>query len=53
MTKQTKRELIEDLDRRVMKIEGDISYILKLLKDVYSCWDHWDDEADTQDQRAS
>ena len=52
MTKQTKRELIEDLDRRVMKIEGDVAYIVKLLKDVYSCWDHWDDEADTEDQRA-
>ena len=47
----TKKEMLEQLtisvarmESRVESMEDDMGQILKLLKEVYSCWDHWDDE---------
>ena len=46
----SKKEMLEQLtisvarlDTRMNVIEEDVSQILRLLKEVYSCWDHWDD----------
>ena len=47
----SKKEMLEQLtisvarlETRLNVMEEDMSQILRLLKEVYSCWDHWDGE---------
>ena len=47
----SKTEMLEHLtisvariETRMNMLEEDMSQILRLLKEVYSCWDHWDDK---------
>ena len=50
----SKKEMLEQLtisvarlDTRMNGLEEDMSKILRLLKEVYSCWDQWDDKEES------